>query len=739
MVRPVRILAWTAFAAAELSLVLWPAHTIALYSVFIMLTTTGGAVLHAVTARRSTGHARRVWTITAIGLACWAYSEISVGIGAVLTGVAAPRGPLANILTLGALIFAVAGMLAIPTAPRSFTGKLRMLFDGLIAAAALMGTAWILVLRPLTRVEAMSTAILDLSFPIVAVGVLAVGLVLLAGQRLRQRNAMTAITGSVVVLTAILLLEIAENAIGLPALRPYVLGGYVAAALLMALAARAPMPTGGERAWQPSTTIGSALPYLPVALFSAVAGVFLVAGRALDNEMIASGAIMVAAVFGRQFIELRLNAGLTRELAEERSRYAAEAAHDALTGLPNRAALTNALAVPGPATLLLIDLDGFKSINDTLGHGAGDELLRIVAGRLWTAAGTQALPSRLGGDEFALLLRGSALGEARALAQTVLASFSQPMRLDGYPAAVSASIGIATCEDDAHRLLHRADLALYDAKHHGKGAYRVFDEALSALVEERRHLQAELALAIGQGQLEVLYQPVVELATGESHAAEALVRWRHPERGLLAPDTFLPAAQDAGLLAEIDRWVLTTATAQLAVWRATDPAYTIAVNFSVAYLVSGRVVDDVRAVLARHALPGPALTVEVTETSLIADLDAAARTLAELRGLGVRVALDDFGVGYSSLTYLRTLPVDIVKIDRSFVREIGLNPQAGILVAAVLGLVNGLGLDCVAEGVEEPEQVTQLLALHCRRAQGYLFARPQPAAEVVILRAAVAA
>jgi diguanylate cyclase (GGDEF)-like protein len=736
--RPLRVAAWLAFACAELSLHLWRGHTVALYSVFIMLTTTGGVVLHAIAALRSTGHARRVWTITAIGLACWAYSEISVGVPAVLTGTAPPRSAVANVLTLGALVFAVSAMLAIPTAPRALTGKLRMLCDGLIAASALMGSAWMLVLKPLTRVETLSDALVDLSYPIVAAGVLAVGLVLLAGQPLRQRNAMTAITGSVVVLTVILLLEVAENAVGLPWLRPYVLGGYVCAALLMALSSRAPLPTGGERAWRPSTAIGSALPYVPVVAFAGVGLGFVITGRPLDTEVIIAGVTMVAAVFGRQFLELRLNAALTRELADERGRYAAEAAHDSLTGLPNRGALTRALAKPGPAAMLLIDLDGFKAVNDTLGHGAGDELLAVVADRLRTVTGSAAVPARLGGDEFAVLLPGGGIAAAEAMARAVLVALGEPVTLAGFPAAVSASIGVAACGDaPAVRLLHEADLALYDAKSRGKGIYRIFDRALSAQVEERRRLQAELARAVGEGQLAVLYQPIVDLTTGESHACEALVRWDHPERGQLPPDTFLPAAQDAGLLAEIDRWVLGTAAAQLAAWRAVDPAYAVAVNLSVSYLVSGRVVDDVRAVLARHDLPGSALTVEVTETSLIADLAAAARTLAELRALGVRVALDDFGVGYSSLTYLRTLPVDIVKIDRSFIRELDQDPQAAVLVEAVLALARGLNLSCVAEGVELASQVSRLRALQCGRAQGYLFARPQPAAEVRLHQVAV--
>jgi diguanylate cyclase (GGDEF)-like protein len=728
MTRALRLACLPAFGLVQLGLLLWPDHQVVLFSILIMLMTCGGTVLHAVAARRSTGHARRVWTITAIGLGCWAFAEVSVGIPAVLTGVPAHRSLLANLLNLGAFGFAVAAMLTLPTAPRGPAARLRMIFDGLVAASALMGVAWILALAPMTRTESTSSAVLNLSYPVLAAGVLAVGLVLLGGQPIRRITATTAITGSVVVLTAWLLLEVVAEVGQLDWLRSYIYAGYIMAAALMALAALAPVPEGDERVWQPATTAGNLLPYVPVLAYFAVVGREMLSGRSIDFPTVLAGLVMIGAVFARQLIELRLNAALSRSLAVERGRFAHEAAHDSLTGLPNRARLTAELADSPISALLLIDLDGFKAVNDSLGHTAGDDLLCLVADRVRAAvAGRDALAARLGGDEFAVLLRSGGLGPARTLARDILAALGEP----GLPAAVGASIGIAPCTDRA-RLLHEADLALYDAKNSGKGRFRVFDRKLSALAEERRQLQAELAVAVEHGQFEVFYQPIVDLASGVSHASEALVRWRHPERGMVAPDDFLPAAQDAGLLAGIDRWVLGTAAAQAACWRRIDPGYAVSVNLSVAYLVSGRVVADVREVLRTHDLPGWALTCEVTETSLIADLDAAATTLRELRDLGVRVALDDFGVGYSSLTYLRKLPVDTVKVDRSFIRELSSDPQAGVLVQAVLGLARGLGLDCVAEGVEDEGQVAQLLAMGCSRGQGYLFATPQPPERLVV-------
>ncbi len=742
--RIIRVCGWLVFGLAQVALHLW--STPATYSALIIAATAGFATLHAFAAVRSWGNTRLVWLVAALGLWCWAIAEVLVGVPAILTGVPGSRGGLVNVLSLGALVLAIVAMLVLPGAPRSAAGRLRMVFDGMVAGSALLGSAWMAFLTPVIALEGSSaTGLNDLAYPSLAVVLLAVALLLLAGQPIGQVNAMSALTAGIVALALSLIVEVVERVAQATWLDSWVSGGLLAAAVLIGVAPLTRLPKKQERAWQPVTTFGAVLPYVPVVAFVAAGVRSILAKQDLAAPVVWCGVIMFVAVLARQFLAIQLNAALTRDLAAERSRFAYEAAHDALTGLPNRAMLTAALRDPDlqsapddvdDVSLLMLDLDGFKLVNDTLGHAAGDELLIEVARRLSDAVapmGAAALPARLGGDEFAVLIRIGGLETARAFADDILQRLAEPMMLGGRPAAVRASIGIAvpTAETGAATLLRDADLALYSAKRHTKGGYRLFDPNMSAEIEARRQLQTDLARALPESQLSLVYQPIVDLGSGDSSSAEALLRWRHPTRGALSPGAFLEAAHDAGVLPEFDRWVLATVCAQLAVWRTTHPDDNVSVNLSAAYLATGTVAADVRRLLRVNGLPGRALTVEVTETSLIANLDAAASTLRELRALGVKVALDDFGVGYSSLTYLRKLPVDVIKIDRSFIRDLDADTddstEAAILVGAVLALAQNLGLECVAEGVEEHGQVTRLRALGCERAQGYLFARPQPA------------
>jgi diguanylate cyclase (GGDEF)-like protein len=414
-----------------------------------------------------------------------------------------------------------------------------------------------------------------------------------------------------------------------------------------------------------------------------------------------------------------------------------QAFHDVLTGAANRALfddrITHALGRSARTgvdpTLLSMDLDGFKNVNDTLGHPAGDTLLRLVAQRLAAHVRPADTVARLGGDEFAVLLEGltpDGDGDHLAVAERLLAELSMPYEVAGRTVRVGVSIGLVTATPDGHptptTLLRDADAALYAAKAAGKGRVLVFEPQMRADLLLRTRLTADLPGALAAGQLRVVYQPVVDLGTGQLEGFEALLRWRHPVLGDVAPATFVPIAEETGHIGTIGAWVLHQACTAAAAWHTgAGPAPTIAVNLSVRQLRSQDVVDHVATALADSGLPAHALCLELTETALVQDPEQAARTLHALRDLGVRLAVDDFGTGYSSMAHLRQFPIDVLKIDRSFVNGIGPDGPAPAVVRGLLELARVMGLDVVAEGVESVHQREQLQAQGCGSAQGWLF------------------
>jgi diguanylate cyclase (GGDEF)-like protein len=427
-----------------------------------------------------------------------------------------------------------------------------------------------------------------------------------------------------------------------------------------------------------------------------------------------------------------------------------EATHDALTGLPNRTSLTQRLAAsfsPGSdrraqhESVLFIDVDDFKDVNDSLGHEGGDALLIELATRLNACVRPYDLVARLGGDEFAIVVTEDDGGStAVEVAGRILDSVRAPFIVGGAGLVVSVSIGVAQRRPeigDAAELLRRADFAMYMAKGSGKGRYQLFDAKMHDTMVSRSALKADLAVAVSSGQLRLEYQPVADLRTGEVLGLEALVRWHHPTLGLLLPADFITLAEETGDIDALGCWVLDTATRQVATWRATMDhcsSLWVSVNLSPHQLASPHSLAAIERILTDPAVEADNVVLEITETALAADVDGGVSSLNALKRLGVRLAIDDFGTGFSSLSTLASLPVDVLKIDRAFVSGASGSPSVPML-EGILGLAGKLSLAVIAEGIEEPAQLDLLRTLGCFTGQGYLLARPAPAATIEALLA----
>jgi diguanylate cyclase (GGDEF)-like protein/PAS domain S-box-containing protein len=438
----------------------------------------------------------------------------------------------------------------------------------------------------------------------------------------------------------------------------------------------------------------------------------------------------------------------TRDISERKALEAQlthQAFHDPLTGLANRVLfldrVSHALSLvrrhSQTLAVLFVDLDSFKTINDSLGHTAGDRLLITIAERLLTCVRTADTVARLGGDEFALLIEDATDDNAAsAVADRVAAAVRHPIQLEGKDVFVTASIGIATATDEgsASDLLRNADMAMYMAKSRGKARYERFEPGMHAKALERLELQADLRLALDRGgEFTLLYQPIVMLQTGDVKGVEALVRWNHPERGVLTPMQFIPLAEETGLIVPLGRWVLREACRQAALWQArrgTGHPLTLTVNVSGHQLQYEAVVDDVRRALSDSGLDPRQLVLEITESVLMQQNEVILERLRALKAVGIRLAIDDFGTGYSSLGYLQRFPVDILKIDKAFVDDIGSAGTEPALVRAILALGETLQLQTIAEGIEQSRQLSGLQELGCEMGQGFYFARPVEVVEI---------
>ena len=442
-----------------------------------------------------------------------------------------------------------------------------------------------------------------------------------------------------------------------------------------------------------------------------------------DRREHVTGAVMV-------FRDVSMARALTLKMAHL-------AQYDSLTELPNRVLfadrLTQALALAHRyqhrLALLFLDLDRFKQINDSLGHAIGDRLLRSVAERLLACVRGSDTVSRHGGDEFVILLSEVTCAEdAWVSAEKILLALSMPHRIDQQDMHLAASIGIVTYPDDgteAETLLRHADLAMYRAKETGRNTYRFFEPHMDRYASEWQSLESGLHRAIERREFVLYYQPTVSLDSGEFTGVEALLRWRHPQRGLVLPSQFVPIAEEFGFIASIGRWVLEEACRQSRVWRAAGlPPLRIAINISTVELRDKGFVENVCGILEEHGLVPPDLELELTETFLVRESNSTAAVLRSLSDLGVRIALDDFGTGYSSLSHLKRFPIDTLKIDQSFVCNLAMDTNDASIVSALIGMGKGLQIRVVAEGVESREQLATLQMHGCPEGQGYYFCRP---------------
>jgi diguanylate cyclase (GGDEF)-like protein len=428
---------------------------------------------------------------------------------------------------------------------------------------------------------------------------------------------------------------------------------------------------------------------------------------------------------------------LQLDSARERARHLAT--HDPLTGLVNRALFHDRLAQAMFAAhraneslaVLSIDLDGLKTINDTLGHAVGDGLLRSLARRIGVCLRPTDTAARLGGDEFAVLLQHLRDDEdAGNAAFKLLAELSEPIHFRSQLAAIECSIGVAMLTADTRdpeELMRQADTAMDHAKQQGGGAFVIYRGEMGAAAQKRQSLEESLRKSLDDGDLRVHYQPIYDLSRGRIIGAEALVRWQHPELGLLAPAEFLPIAEETGLILPLGTWILRAACAQCADWaRAGHRGLRVSVNVAAQQFLDPAFADHVRAALDDGGLPAPSLELEIVEGSLLRDVNATVDTLARLKELGVRIAVDDFGTGYSALAYLKQLPLDVLKIDQSFVQSVTTDPADATITETIVKLAAGLNLTTIAEGVETLEQLLLLGSYGCKRMQGFLFGKPVP-------------
>jgi len=724
------------------------------------LTAAVAAAVSAVwAARRSLGRMRRSWSAAAIGAGCWAGGQLVWCYYELVVGRPAPFPSAAD---AGYLVFPVAAAASLWLFPsvEGAAGRRRWIFDGGIVVTALVAVSWMTTLGAIARAGGDSHFALgvSLAYPIGDILILTMALSGL-GRASLYRTQLVLLSG------AMSAMAVADSSFAyLTAAGKYVTGGpsdigWVASFLLLAVAAvhcgsgashdlrsLPPSASGAGRKGEPERApdvrpagrpeAASMLPYIPLL----IASVVMVARHFTGHPVDGVEALALAAAFGlvlvRQYNTVRENRRLLDAIAAREAALHQQAFYDQLTGLPNRSLFTDRVQHAldlhrrdlRSIAVLFCDLDDFKTVNDTMGHGAGDTLLVRVAERLRVALRPGDTLARLGGDEFAVLLEDG--GEPAAVAARLVQALREGFDLGGVIVTVRASIGVTVLRPEQETpvldgLLAQADIAMYSAKRAGKGQLAVYHPAMVVPHTDDLLLRQPLATAIATRAIAVAFQPIIDLSDGSVHGFEALARWTH-EQQPVPPGQFIPVASRAGLLDELTEHMLHQACGQLAVWteRYGRPDLRVGVNVPPGLVADRAFPGLVARVIDRYRLRPGQLVLEITEDALLDDLEDARVVTGQLRELGARLSLDDFGRGYSSLLHLQQITLDSLKIDKGFLAEVDRDPAAERFTAAILSLGSNLGLSVIAEGVERTTQAEVLVRLGCPMAQGYLFGRP---------------
>ncbi|MCT7659575.1 putative bifunctional diguanylate cyclase/phosphodiesterase [Mycobacterium deserti] len=704
----------------------------------------------ALAARSACGRQRTAWRCMTVGLAGWAVGEVIWAFCRIVLDM----DPFPSVADVAYLMYPVAACLALLLFPAGYTNqsRTRVILDGLLVAAALFEVYWILVLRDINEANGVSGFAVGLSiaYPVSDLVVVTIAVLVLMRARTAQRTTLILLTAGNV------LNAVSDTAfVYLTTSGGYDTGniidiGWIGGLLLLGLAALHSRQASQVEEQTPvvPSRLEIWLPYVPILLAALVCGPELMPLSTL-GPVLASSIVLVAVVLARQFIVVGENRRLLANAAEQ-------ALRDPLTGLANRVLFNDRLSHAvqlhqrddQAVSVLSLDLDDFKLVNDSLGHPAGDVLLVQSAQRLMACVRSSDTLARLGGDEFAVLLEGSA-DDAHAIARRISRAFDEPFIVDGQEILVRPSVGLAVAspegrETTAEALLKQADVAMYSAKRARTGGVHTFspDMYLMDPIEANggtRHgamavrLLGELRSAIANLDLSVVYQPKFNLRGAEIVGVEALVRWPHPERGLLGPDQFLPLVRRHGLMWSMTEVVLAQALDDAAWWRSRGFKVPIAVNLFAPSLSDVDLPGQIVRALASRNLSPETLTVEITEDLLLDNMSRTRKVLDALRRQGIRISIDDFGSGYSALSYLRDLPIDEVKLDRQFVAPVLVDWRAAAIVRAVIDLSHVLGVTTVAEGVENAETAARLRGYGCDIAQGYFYSPPLSAIEMLEL------